>query len=388
MTRKPCDFVFDKDAAAVCDAISSHGYEICAVGGCVRDFFMGREAHDIDLTTNAPSGRIIEILERAGIYAYDKGGNCGTVGARIDGKELEITPYRSEGGYYDHRHPEKVVFEQNIENDLSRRDFTVNAMAISYDGRLYDLFGGREDVEKGILRCVGDPAERFGEDALRILRALRFSSKLGFAIEQETKSAIFSCEKLLGFVSGERIHDELYGILCGEYPTQTVLEYKDILCRLLCHITPCDIKELPCSFEKRLFYLVKDAPMGDILAMAERIKLSGAEKNLVIKYKEIYDSFDISDYNEKDAHFAGYLLRYGVMFEEYLALFGKKFERGDRPVSLKDLDISGEDLLKLGFEGKALGKELEQLFADVFTARVENRKDCLVAYIKDKRERE
>lgn len=387
MAHEKVNFVFSPEADAVCSAIASQGYEICAVGGCVRDFFMKRTAHDIDLTTNAPSEKIIEILQSAGIYAYDKGGNCGTVGARLDGAELEITPYRSEGGYYDHRHPTKVVFEESIDADLSRRDFTVNAMAISYDGALYDLFGGRKDIESRILRCVGNPVERFSEDALRILRALRFSSKLGFTIEEETEKALYSCEHLLSFVSGERIREELCGILMGEHPSETVCSYKDILSRLLCDITPCELERLPASFEKRLFYLVKDASLEDILRMTERIKLSGAEKNIVVKYKEMYDVIDLCSYDEKSEDFARLVLKYGSMTEDFLSLFGKGFNRDGRPVSVKELDISGDDIVSLGFCGKDVGRVLERLFVAVFTRRVQNSKESLKKEAKTVTER-
>lgn len=387
MAHEKVNFVFGLEADAVCSAISSHGYEICAVGGCVRDFFMKRVAHDIDLTTNAPSAKIIEILQGAGIYAYDKGGSCGTVGARINGAEIEITPYRSEGGYYDHRHPTSVVFEESIDADLSRRDFTVNAMAVSYEGALYDLFGGREDIERKTLRCVGNPKERFCEDALRILRALRFSSKLGFEIEEETEKAIYSCEHLLSFVSGERIREELYGILTGEYPSKTIYSYKDILSRILCDITPCELEKLPMSFEKRLFYLVKDANMQEILDMTERIKLSGTEKNTVVRYKEIYDSLDLSSYDEMSESFARLVLKYGSAVEDFLLLFSKGFSRNGRPMSVKELDISGEDIMHQGLRGKEVGRALDEIFVSVFTRKIENKKESLEAWVKKIAER-
>ncbi len=389
VTEEKINFCFPHEAAAICAAISSHGYEICLVGGCVRDYFMGRQAHDTDLTTNAPSAKIIEILADSGFYAYDKGGNCGTIGVRIDGFELEITPYRSEWGYYDHRHPKNVVFEDSIEKDLSRRDFTINAMAISYDGRLYDLFGGREDINNKLIRCVGNPDERFCEDALRILRALRFSAKLGFGVEENTKKAIFKNKHLLGYVSGERKNDELHGILLCEKPYEVLREYEEVFSHILCRCMPCGgIDSLPRDFALRLFYLTKDTPIACVKELADKLKLKNLERIRLIRLKEIYDSFDFSQKELLNEKTALYVLKYGELFYEFLSAFEIDFDAEKRPGCIKDLDIDGNELEQIGFRGKRIGEVFEKLFVLTFLGEIENSRTALEKTAKNIKEKE
>ena len=160
--------------------LENGGFECFAVGGCVRDFVMGRIPGDYDLTTNAEPQEMISCFE--GFRIIETGIKHGTVTVLIDGNNVEITTYRVDGEYKDNRHPEEVRFTSRLSEDLSRRDFTVNAMAYSKKNGLVDLFGGREDIEKKTMRCVGDPDKRFSEDGLRILRALRFASVLDFDI--------------------------------------------------------------------------------------------------------------------------------------------------------------------------------------------------------------
>ena len=206
-----CEF-FPKEARDILAVLKKSGFKAYFVGGCVRDYYMGRGAVDFDITTDADSAKIIKALEKEGMEAVLSGGNCGTVKANCNGIEFEITPHRTEGEYTDHRHPSKVTFVKDIKSDLVRRDFTVNAMALTEnDGKeeLVDLFCGMEDLEKKLLRCVGDADTRFEEDALRILRAIRFSVQLSFDIQEKTAEAIKQKANLLSFVSGERKAIEL-----------------------------------------------------------------------------------------------------------------------------------------------------------------------------------
>ena len=189
------------------------GEEAFIVGGCVRDILMGKTPHDWDITTSAKPEKTKEIF--SSFKTVDTGLKHGTVLVLIDGEPLEITTYRIDGEYTDCRHPDSVSFTSDIENDLSRRDFTVNAMAYNDEKGLVDLFGGEDDIRNKIIRCVGDADKRFNEDALRIMRALRFSSTLGFTIESETKKAILKNRELLNNVAKERISTELLKLLCG-----------------------------------------------------------------------------------------------------------------------------------------------------------------------------
>lgn len=212
------------------DALKTAGHEAYLVGGCVRDTLLGKTPFDYDITTSALPEETKAAL--ADYRVVETGIAHGTVTAVIDGRPIEITTYRADGEYTDHRRPDKVNFTRNLSLDLCRRDFTVNAMAWDGDA-VVDLFGGREDLEKRIIRAVGDPEKRFEEDALRILRALRFASKLGFEIESETERAIFKKYHLLSYVSAERIYAELCGILLGENVFDVLMKYKDVICCII-----------------------------------------------------------------------------------------------------------------------------------------------------------
>ncbi len=213
------------------------GFEACIVGGCVRDMLLGKTPQDFDITTNARPAQVEAVFADARVI--ETGLRHGTVTLLLDGMPLEITTYRVDLGYSDGRHPDRVAFAAHLEDDLSRRDFTVNAMAWNPERGLVDLFGGQADLEKGLLRCVGDPKERFREDALRILRLLRFASKLGFSVEPETASAAIALRENLKLVSMERIQKELTGLLCGREAGNTILEYLDILAVFLPELGGC-----------------------------------------------------------------------------------------------------------------------------------------------------
>lgn len=201
-------------ANEIITTLTDAGYEAYVVGGCVRDAILGREAADWDITTNAKPEKIKALFSRT----VDTGLQHGTVTV-LNGKEgFEVTTYRIDGEYRDGRHPESVSFTSNLIEDLKRRDFTINAMAYSAKEGLVDAFDGLGDLQKGVLRCVGDPSERFTEDALRILRAVRFSAQLNFAIEEETKKALAEFAPRLTKVSAERIQVELLKLLTSDHP--------------------------------------------------------------------------------------------------------------------------------------------------------------------------
>lgn len=211
----------------IINTLNQAGYEAFAVGGCVRDSLLGREPKDWDVCTRAlPQEVIAAFLEH---HIYTVGIQHGTVVLPLEGENYEITTYRTDGDYSDHRHPDHVAFVSSLREDLARRDFTINAMAYAPRSGLQDYFGGRADLERGLIRCVGVAEERFEEDGLRILRALRFAARYGFAIEEGTARAIHEKKELLRWVAGERIWTELRGILAGQRAGALVEEYRDVL---------------------------------------------------------------------------------------------------------------------------------------------------------------
>ena len=194
-----------ENAEKIIDILMSHGYEAYVVGGCVRDSILNKKPMDWDITTSASPIEIKELFQRT----VDTGIQHGTVTVLMGKEAYEVTTYRLDGEYEDHRRPKEVIFTKSLEEDLKRRDFTINAMAYNEKEGLQDLFSGEEDLEKGVIRCVGVPEERFDEDALRILRAVRFSAQLNFTIEEGTKNAIRTRYPHLKDISAERIQVEL-----------------------------------------------------------------------------------------------------------------------------------------------------------------------------------
>ena len=203
-----------KNAETILHILENAGYEAYVVGGCVRDSILGRKPDDWDITTSAKPEQVKELFHRT----VDTGLQHGTVTVLMEKEGYEVTTYRVDGEYEDGRHPKEVTFTASLEEDLKRRDFTINAMAYNPSGGLVDLFGGMEDIDRKIIRCVGDPLERFTEDALRIMRAVRFSAQLGFSIEEETRKALKVLAPNLKHVSAERIQVELVKLLMSPHP--------------------------------------------------------------------------------------------------------------------------------------------------------------------------
>ncbi len=212
------------------------GFEAYAVGGCVRDALLGKEPHDWDICTSALPRETEAVF--SGFHIIETGMKHGTVTLMLDHTPYEITTFRQDGDYLDHRRPESVSFVKNLRDDLSRRDFTVNAMAVGIDGTIQDPFHGQEDLKNGLIRCVGDPKTRFREDALRILRGLRFAAALGFAIHPDTAQAMEESKELLVHVSPERVYVELTKLLLGTYATRVLGQYGTIAAAVLPEILP------------------------------------------------------------------------------------------------------------------------------------------------------
>lgn len=225
-----------KNVDIAINLLQSAGFEAYAVGGCVRDSLLGKTPNDWDITTSAKPEDMKSVF--VNFRCIDTGIKHGTVTVVIDGEPLEITTFRLDGEYEDNRHPKSVTFTSDLGADLGRRDFTVNAMAYSKMTGTVDLFGGKNDLKNGIIRCVGDPDRRFNEDALRILRALRFASALDFEIEEKTAQSLLKNRALLGNISEERIAKELLKLACGKGAKRILTDFATVLFEILPEIQP------------------------------------------------------------------------------------------------------------------------------------------------------
>ena len=225
--------------------LENAGFEAYAVGGCVRDLMRGKTPDDWDMTTSA---RPEEVMALFAPHAIPTGLQHGTVTVRQDGESFEITTFRADGAYTDNRHPDEVRFSTDLREDLCRRDFTVNAMAMDRRGKLIDPFGGQDDLKKGIIRCVGKADRRFAEDALRIIRGLRFAAVMGFAIDEDTARSIRENRERLRNIAIERILVEMDKLLCGENAGQILLDFPEVFGVFLPEILPC------VGFEQRSRY--------------------------------------------------------------------------------------------------------------------------------------
>ena len=228
----------EKYADEIIRVLNENGYEAYYVGGCVRDALLGLVPHDFDITTSAKPEETARIFRNIGYTVIETGIKHGTVTVICDKKPYEVTTFRMDGKYSDSRHPESVEFVTSIREDLARRDFTVNAMAYHPQYGMVDYFGGQADLKSKILRCVGEPVKRFEEDALRILRALRFAGRFNFTIEEKTSIAVKDCRELLKNISAERIYIELCGILMTADASDIIRKYIDVIGVFLPELLP------------------------------------------------------------------------------------------------------------------------------------------------------
>ena len=208
-----------KEVETVITTLQGAGYSPYLVGGCVREMLRGKAPSDYDMTSDALPQ---EVLRLFGEWAHPTGLQHGTVTVVSGGLPIELTTMRRDGAYRDNRHPDSVTFGTSIEEDLARRDFTVNAIALSPDGTLVDPYGGQEDLKNEIIRCVGDPHKRFSEDALRLMRTIRFAAVLGFTVEPETLRAVHDLHETIGRVAKERIFTELLKTVCAPHAAEAL----------------------------------------------------------------------------------------------------------------------------------------------------------------------
>ncbi len=414
------------------------GHEAYVVGGAVRDLLRGAPVQDWDLTTSALPEQTKAVFE--GYRLIDTGLKHGTVTVLLNGMPLEITTYRVEGGYSDHRRPDSVSFTASLTEDLARRDFTVNAMAWRPDRGVIDPFGGQEDLRRRTLRCVGDPDRRFREDALRMLRALRFSARLGFAIEEDTAHAIRRNRELLSVVAAERVRAELTGLLCGSCVEPVLRAWPDVLAvpipevaplvgfqqhnRHHCHDVWGHISAVVAAapaepalrwaallhdFGKPACFTMDDRGVGHFKGHAavsaqladrilERLRFDNATRDQVRFLVEWHHLF-VTDGDIRravQAHGAAgvkqllWLFRADTLGKSPRSLYhldefktlSAAIDRMER-LTPKDLALNGHDLLALGYDGPAIGAALDALVDAVVFGGLKNERGALLDHLNE-----
>ena len=428
------------------ELLEKGGFEAYCVGGCVRDSILGREPNDWDVCTSATPEEMKICFE--GYRTIDTGIRHGTLTVIIDRNPLEITTYRTDGAYASHRRPFSVSFIRDLSGDISRRDFTVNAICCDKNGAVTDMFGGIDDLNNKIIRCVGDPDERFEEDALRIMRALRFSATLGFSIEKATADAISRKCNLLEYISVERIFSELKKLLCGKNAAGVLEEHKDIIAVIIPEIKPCfgfdqhnqhhcydvwkhiilSVGNVRQDERLRLAMLfhdigkpamarfdedgtghfkghpIKSAEM--LTEILDRFHCDNATiayvRDLVIEHdnripvvrknvkrfmaKHSFDFFmDYLEVRRADTMAQSDFLRQEKLEElEKLAMIAVEVNNEDCCLKVTDLAVDGKDMISLGMSGRQIGAMLQRLLDLVVDDKLDNDRNVLIEYAKDR----
>lgn len=438
----PCRMTLPQDVRYLMDKLEQAGFTVYAVGGCVRDAMLGLIPHDYDLCTNATPEQMCELFQNHQLVR--NGEKHGTVGIVLGHTVYEITTYRTEGGYSDNRHPDEVIFVNRIEDDLARRDFTVNAMAFHPKAGYIDPFGGQKDLQNGVLRAVGDPETRFQEDALRILRGVRFACRFRLTPEEKTLQAMKNLTPLLEHLAKERVLSELTQILC-RMQREDMLTYRDILLQVIPELAPCvnfqqhnphhkydvfthtgfvmtaaesdpalrwaallhDVGK-PQTFtqdEKGIghFYGHAKESAGIAHDVLHRLKAPtelreqvvfliehhvdslSADKNLLRKKLSKYGADNLRKLialQRADQAGKGTAMN-DRSFEKMLQAL-EQLEKAEGRLQIRDLAIDGHDLMALGFEpGPALGDCQKQLLELVLSGELPNEKEALTQKAKE-----
>ena len=427
-------------------ALERADYEAWCVGGCVRDSLLGRYPDDWDVTTSALPEETMAVFSG---HAIPTGVQHGTVTVRSDHKSVEVTTYRVDGAYLDHRRPDSVTFTRSLEEDLQRRDFTVNAMAMGLRGEVKDPFGGQVDLKDGVLRCVGDPDRRFGEDALRILRGLRFAAVLGFAIDPETAESIHRNRNLLKEIAVERIQVELMKMLCGPFASKVLREYPDVVGVFWPEILPMvgfdqrnyhhcyDVWEhtlhaldaTPRDAVLRCAVLLHDIGKPDCFTVDEggvghfyghgavslelademlrRLRCSNEFCDTVVRLVEWHDR--MIPVNEKGVRKA--LRRLGETDLRRLIAVKRADNLGQAPefwgrqqeldegeaileklleeaacFSLRQMAVNGHDIIRLGITGPQIGQTLDALLDEIVNGTLPNEREALLKAVRKRME--
>ena len=402
----------DPGAAALLDALHAAGYAAYAVGGCVRDSLLGRTAHDWDLCTSALPQQVMELFGAE--QCIPTGLQHGTVTIKYGGQLYETTTFRTEGSYTDGRHPDEVQFVPDVREDLARRDFTINAMAYNEAEGLVDPFGGQADLQNGLLRAVGEPQQRFTEDALRILRLYRFAARFGFALDAATARAARQLAPHLDCISAERIQEELAKLLAAPQPG-AYLE-PAVLAVVLPELTPAALEAAkpvvdacPAGEENlpvRWAALLGALGEADTRRVLKRLRCSNAciEETAVLVRETagqgVYRSFseEKTSVHPGDIHIRKLLGRYGLCTVERLCALcaalhpqtapacalaaqrARQLEADGVCCRVSQLAVNGRDLMTAGIPaGPAMRRVLEALLDGVIRAEYPNEKPALLA---------
>ncbi len=380
------------DTEYIIETLQKNGHEAYAVGGCVRDMLNGDTPHDFDITTSAEPEAVISLFKKT----VPTGIKHGTVTVIINGVPNEVTTYRTDGEYRDHRRPDSVIFVKSLREDLARRDFTVNAMAYNKRDGLKDFFGGKQDIQNRILRAVGEPERRFYEDALRILRLFRFSSVLGFNIEENTLKAALEYAPTLKSVSAERIYSELLKTLCGKNPAalKPLTDISGLRFSGLTSDPDYGILPLLGSADTKLFAFLYSGGADvtaalDFLRVPNKTKKAARDMLTLLNMPfpktkpEIKEMLYLTSPVSVENYF-DYKAAYGENCENARNMLSEIIENAE-PYKISDLKIRGEDLKKLGIRGRETGEMLEALRKYVIPDPTLNTKSRLLEEIKNLR---
>ena len=374
------------------------GYQGYVVGGCVRDTLLGKAPKDWDVCTNALPHEMQRVF--ADCHVIETGLQHGTLTVMYRHEPFEVTTFRVDGEYTDHRHPDEVIFVADVRDDLSRRDFTVNAMAWSPETGVVDAFGGQEDLDKQLIRCVGEPEKRFGEDALRIMRALRFASVYGFAIDPATDAAIHVLKDTLTDVAAERIRVELQKLLCGDGAGDILRAYPDVLQVIMPQLAKVDwlttvaaVEKAPATEIMRLTMLLHQLSPADAKAVLVALKPDNFTRDRVLTLvtNEAYP-FQPTRHSLLTALslFGEEVVRQllavrqakGMMDCDVLCNVLEAVLADGVCFNVKDMAVNGRDLMALGARGKAVGECLSHLLSLLLAEKLPNERECLLEAAK------
>ena len=372
-----------EEVGAILTKLRTAGYEAQPVGGCVRDSLLGLTPGDWDVCTSALPEEVVALFGEED--TIPTGMKHGTVTVRSGGRLSEVTTYRTDGAYTDHRRPDSVRFVSSLAEDLGRRDFTVNAMALDEGGRVVDLFGGQTDLEEKRIRCVGAPERRFREDALRILRALRFAARLDFSIEAETGKAMLACRTLLGSVSPERVLTELRGFLSAPKPGGLAETFAPVLAEVLPGLSETSVREAapkldasPADFALRMALLCRAMEAAEAEALAEALRFDSRTKRRFLGFGEALKMPLPRSRGEllPPVRLLGWedaaLLAALPGGEDFAGLLAEAKAEG-LPLRAGELALGGTELLADGAKpGPEIGEMLEALLAAVWEGRADN----------------
>ena len=425
--------------------LEQHGFQAYAVGGCIRDSLLGKVPNDWDICTDCSPAVMKEISQK--YRTIETGIKHGTLTVLIDTELVEITTFRTDGEYENHRKPAKVEFVDDLYCDLERRDFTINAMCCRKPTEIIDFYGGQKDLDNKLIRCVGNASQRFEEDALRILRALRFASVLDFEIHNDTKKAMFEKKQLLQCISGERISEELKKLVCGKAAFRVLMEYREIIAVIIPELKPCfdfdqnnphhcydvwthivnSVSNVRPEPVIRIAMLLHDIAKPlvattdeDGISHFKTHQSKGADMAVEILKRLRFDNQSITYIHNLIAehdnripadlrHVKRFISKYDFQFmfdylevrrgdtyaqSEYrraeklaeldeIARLTLELSEQDACLKVSDLAVNGNDLIELGLDGKEIGIWLGKLLELVIDDGIKNEKYELLEYLRD-----